>query len=84
MSEADRQKEIAQLEACWALTSPLWRCAHCGDRITGEGITWVGPVPLPGQDSADVPRYHLGRNECRAAYGLPPMRPMTDAGEGSA
>jgi hypothetical protein len=54
---------------------PPWTCAHCGEPITGSGHTWFGPWPEPGQNPATELRYHLGRNECREAGGLPPMRP---------
>lgn len=47
------------------------RCAHCGEPIIGEGHTWTGPLPKPGQKEADAPRYHLGVEypECRRASG---------------
>ncbi|GHG14149.1 hypothetical protein ACFFSH_31365 [Streptomyces filamentosus] len=66
--------EQDSLEASWALPAAP-RCGHCGERITsadGPGDTWFGPVPEPGQDRLDVPVYHLTRNPCRIAGGLPP------------
>ncbi|MER5353466.1 hypothetical protein ABT093_24410 [Kitasatospora sp. NPDC002551] len=69
----DADQELADLEAAWALTPARWRCAHCGDRITGEGITWFGPLPEPGQDRDAGPRFHIDRDACRIAGGQPPM-----------
>jgi len=66
-------QELADLEAAWDLPSPLWRCAHCRDRITGAGYTWFGPLPEPGQDRDQVPRYHIDRDPCRIAGGWEPM-----------
>lgn len=52
---------------------PLWDCTHCGEKITGPGHTWFGPIPLPGEPTgADRPRYHLDRDPCRVAGGMPP------------
>ena len=69
------QREIDGLEQTWTLPAAQ-RCAHCGDFIAGgEGNehTWFGPIPLPGQDPLSAPRYHLDRDDCRRAGGLPPQ-----------
>ncbi|WP_043463851.1 hypothetical protein [Kitasatospora sp. MBT66] len=71
------QREIDGLEETWALPSAQ-RCAHCGEVITAGGRgedAWSGPMPLPGQAALSVPRYHLDRDECRQASGLPPTAP---------
>ncbi|MDH6129885.1 hypothetical protein [Kitasatospora sp. GP82] len=72
-SQGDTAQELQDLEAAWELTPARWRCAHCRDRITGEGHTWFGPLPEPGQDPGAVPRFHIDRDPCRAAGGWPPM-----------
>ncbi|MGK4586231.1 hypothetical protein [Kitasatospora sp. HPMI-4] len=54
--QGDAAQELKDLEAAWELTPARWRCAHCGDRITGE-----------------VPRFHIDRDDCRAAGDWPPM-----------
>ncbi|MGO4630531.1 hypothetical protein AB4225_06240 [Streptomyces sp. 2RAF24] len=61
------QAEIDQLTAQFELPAARWRCAYCGDRITGAGLVWTGPVPEPGEDPNTVPRFHLDRPECRLA-----------------
>ncbi|MFE4647713.1 DUF6011 domain-containing protein [Streptomyces sp. NPDC056707] len=66
--------ELIQLVAvCAAWISDIEQrprtCAHCGEPITGEGITWSGPMPKPGEGEYLVPRYHLSRDypDCRRA-----------------
>ncbi|MFJ7067522.1 hypothetical protein [Streptomyces sp. NPDC101115] len=61
------QDEIDRLNAQFELPPARWRCAFCGDRITGEGIVWTGPVPEPGEDSDATPRFHIDRPKCRVA-----------------
>jgi hypothetical protein len=61
------QEEIDQLNAQFALPAARWTCAHCGERITGTGTVWIGPVPEPGEDPDTTPRFHLARQECREA-----------------
>ncbi|MFF5285216.1 hypothetical protein [Streptomyces sp. NPDC013171] len=64
---SDAQIEIDQLNAQYALPAARWRCAHCGDRITGADVAWTGPVPEPGEDPDATPRFHIDRPECREA-----------------
>ncbi|MFA7764346.1 hypothetical protein [Streptomyces sp. NRRL S-448] len=59
--------ELTQLEASFALPAARSRCAHCGDRITGSGYAWLGPVPLPGQDPDLVPRLPPAKSASAAA-----------------
>ncbi|MGW0064791.1 hypothetical protein ACWDTT_33310 [Streptosporangium sandarakinum] len=49
----------------------LVTCAHCGEVIEGDGRTWPGPIPEPGQDPDTVPRYHASPEfpDCRRASG---------------
>ncbi|MFE5658340.1 hypothetical protein ACFQ9H_19385 [Streptomyces sp. NPDC056517] len=63
----EAQAEIDRLNAQFELPAARWRCAHCGDRITGTGYVWTGPVPEPGEDPTATPRFHLDRPACRAA-----------------
>ncbi|MGS2592058.1 hypothetical protein [Streptomyces hebeiensis] len=58
------EEEIAHLEALFEAPA-YWRCAHCGDPITGTGYTWIGPLRQPGESIWDQRRYHLNRPECR-------------------
>ncbi|MEV4454488.1 hypothetical protein [Microbispora sp. NPDC049633] len=43
-------------------------CAHCGQVIEGDGHTWIGPLPEPGQPQL---KYHLSPAfpDCRRASG---------------
>ncbi|MFC1436073.1 hypothetical protein ACEZDB_36110 [Streptacidiphilus sp. N1-3] len=59
----DDDQELRDLEATWALTSPLWRCAHCRHPITGPGYTWFGPLPRLGQDRDARARFHIARRD---------------------
>ncbi|MER8083814.1 hypothetical protein ABTZ57_01295 [Streptomyces sp. NPDC094048] len=74
--------QLAAVCAAWIadIDSQPRACAHCGDPITGEGITWSGPMPKPGEDEYLVPRYHLSRDypDCRRAAGH--TAPVTDTG----
>ncbi|TXS36944.1 DUF6011 domain-containing protein [Streptomyces sp. OR43] len=68
--------QLAAVCAAWIadIDSRPRACAHCGQPITGEGITWTGPMPAPGEDEYLVPRYHLSLDypDCRRASGTDP------------
>lgn len=68
--------QVAAVCAAWIadIDSRPRACAHCGQPITGEGITWTGPMPAPGEDEYLAPRYHLSRDypDCRRASGTDP------------
>lgn len=59
-------QEIAELEAAFVRPA-YWRCAHCGEPITGPGYTWTGPLRKPGESIWDQKRYHLANDECQRA-----------------
>lgn len=44
-------------------------CAHCGEEIEGRGgyPSWFAPIPLPGMRQSDMPKFHLGIDECESA-----------------
>lgn len=66
MTDAERSREIAELDALWDMPA-YWRCAHCHEPITGDGHTWTGPLRPPGSSIWDQKRFHLGRPACQAA-----------------
>lgn len=75
-------QQLYRLEADFVLPA-YWRCAHCGQPITGTGHTWTGPALEPGQSTWDQRRYHLSLQypDCRrAADSLGPADTTTDPG----